>query len=77
MKQKKGGNERYNEKMEERNREHRLHLYHKLLAAVATHRVADRPDRFEPRQRKRRQKKYDRMMKPRNVLKREILKRVA
>jgi hypothetical protein len=55
---------------------HRLHLYHELLDAVATHRVADRPDRFEPRQRKRRQKKYDRMMKPRNVLKREILKGV-
>ena len=35
-----------------------------------------RPDRFEPRQRKRRQKKYDRMMKPRNELKREMLKRV-
>lgn len=55
---------------------HRLHLYQELLDAVATHRVADRPDRFEPRQRKRRQKKYDRMMKPRNVLKHEILKGV-
>lgn len=55
---------------------HRLHLYQKLLDAVATHRVADRPDRFEPRQRKRRQKKYDRMMKPRNELKREMQKGV-
>ena len=55
---------------------HRQSLYDRLLDAVATHRVADRPDRFEPRQRKRRQKKYDRMMKPRNELKREILKRV-
>ena len=55
----------------------RQSLYDQLLDAVATHRVADRPDRFEPRQRKRRQKKYDRMMKPRNVLKREILKRVG
>lgn len=53
---------------------HRLHLYHELLDAVATNRVADRPDRLEPRQRKRRQKKYDRMMKPRNVIKRDILK---
>src|SRR3984885_4248716 len=35
-------------------------LYDQLLDAVATHRVADRPDHFEPRQRKRRQKKYDR-----------------
>lgn len=60
-----------------RNSEHRLHRYHKLLDAVATHRVSNRPDRFEPRQRKRRQKKYDRMMKPRNVLKGEVLKRVV
>jgi hypothetical protein len=36
---------------------HRHNLYQKLLDAVATHRVADRPDRFEPRQRKRRRKK--------------------
>jgi hypothetical protein len=60
----------------DRDRTHRQNLYQKLLDAVATNRVADRPDRFEPRQRKRRQKKYDRMMKPRNELKREILKRV-
>jgi hypothetical protein len=52
----------------------RQRLYDQLLDAVATHRVADRPDRFEPRQRKRRQKKYDRMMKPRNQLKRAMLK---
>lgn len=58
-------------------RTYRLELYQQLLDAVATHRVADRPDRFEPRQRKRRQKKYDRMMKPRNVLKREMLKRLT
>jgi IS4 transposase len=51
----------------------RQSLYQQLLDAVATHRVADRPDRFEPRQRKRRQKKYDRMMKPRHELKRDIL----
>jgi hypothetical protein len=55
---------------------YRRNLYEQLLDAVATHRVADRPDRFEPRQRKRRQKKYDRMMIPRNQLKREMLKRV-
>ena len=60
----------------DRDRSHRRYLYQKLLDAVATHRVADRPDRFEPRQRKRRQKKYDRMMKPRNILKREMLIRV-
>jgi len=50
----------------------RRNLYDQLLDAVATHRVADRPDRFEPRQRKRRQKKYDRMMKPRAELKRRF-----
>ncbi|UUO07868.1 IS4 family transposase [Blastopirellula sp. J2-11] len=55
----------------------RADLYNQLLEALATHRVADRPDRFEPRQRKRRQKKYDRMMKPRNEVKREILKRLG
>lgn len=32
---------------------HRLRLYHYLLDAVATHRVADRPDRYEPRLQKR------------------------
>lgn len=49
-------------------------LYEKLLDAIATHRVADRPNRFEPRLRKRRQKKYDRMMKPRHEIKSNILK---
>jgi len=31
-------------------------LYDRLLAAVASHRVGDRPDRYEPRRRKRRPK---------------------
>ena len=61
----------------ERDSAFRRDLYQQLLDAVATHRVADRPDRFEPRQRKRRQKKYDRMMKPRHELKRDILKRLT
>jgi len=52
----------------------RRNLFEQLLDAIATHRVADRPDRFEPRLRKRRQKKYDRMMKPRHEIKRDILK---
>ncbi len=58
----------------ERKSAHRRSLYQKLLDAIAAHRVADRPDRFEPRQRKRRQKKYDRMMKARHEIKRDILK---
>lgn len=57
----------------ERDAAFRHDLYEQLLAAIATHRVADRPNRFEPRLRKRRQKKYDRMMKPRHEIKRDIL----
>jgi hypothetical protein len=49
-------------------------LYRQLLDAVAQHRVADRPDRVEPRRRKRRPKPYDRLMKPRSEAKRELLK---
>jgi hypothetical protein len=59
-----------------RNSKHRLYLYHQLLDAVVTHRVGDRPDRFEPRLRKRRHKKYFFLMKTRNETKREMLKRV-
>jgi hypothetical protein len=36
-----------------------------LLDAIATHRVGDRPDRFEPRVKKRRPKKYPLMREPR------------
>jgi len=61
----------------ERDVMHRRSLYQQLLDAVATHRVADRPDRFEPRQRKRRQKKYDRMMKPGHELKSDILRELT
>ena len=49
-------------------------IYEQLLDAIATHGVSDRPNRFEPRLRKRRQKKYDRMMKPRHEIKSEMLK---
>ena len=60
----------------DRDRAHRRNLYQQFLDAVATHRVADRPDRFEPRLRKRRPKKYDSMLQPRHVIKRKMLKRV-
>jgi hypothetical protein len=49
-------------------------LYEHLLDAIATHRVADRPDRYEPRRRKRRPKPYDRLMKPRWKAKRDLRK---
>jgi hypothetical protein len=54
--------------------EDRRAVYEELLAAVARHRVADRPDRYEPRRKKRRPKPYDRLMKPRREAKREMLK---
>jgi hypothetical protein len=54
----------------------RILLYQQLLDAIATHRVADRPDRFEPRRKKRRPKPYDRLMKPRQEAKHDILKGV-
>jgi hypothetical protein len=55
----------------------RLRLYHDLLAAVATHRVADRPDRFEPRLKKRRWNHYDWLTRPRAEMKRLMAKRVT
>jgi len=53
----------------------RHHLYQQLLDAIATHRVADRPDRFEPRLRKRRPKHYGFLRKTRTETKREMAKR--
>lgn len=41
-----------------------------LLEAIAAHEVGNRPDRFEPRVRKRRPKKYKLMREPRNNYKR-------
>jgi hypothetical protein len=57
----------------EHDAELRKRLYERLLDAVATHRVAQRPDRFEPRRKKRRPKPYDRLMKPRHEAKRDML----
>jgi hypothetical protein len=54
----------------------RSDLYRQLLDAIASHRVGDRPDRYEPRRKKRRPKPYDRLMKPRHEAKREMLKGV-
>jgi IS4 transposase len=51
----------------------RSHLYRQLLDAIATHRVADRPDRYEPRLRKRRPKHYGFLRKPRRETKHLIL----
>ncbi len=50
----------------------RLALYHELLDAIATHGVADRPDRYEPRARKRHTKNFAYLRKPRAQIKREM-----
>jgi len=51
-------------------------LYHQLLGAIATHRVADRPDRFEPRLKKRRKDDFGWLTTPRDELKRKMAKGV-
>ena len=53
---------------------HRAALYQQILTAMAVHRVADRPDRFEPRMAKRRPKRYDRLTRPRAEIKLRMLK---
>ena len=53
----------------------RLALYKHLLDAVACHRVADRPDRVEPRLRKRRPKHYGFLRKPRGEYQRDYMQR--
>lgn len=56
---------------------HRAALYQQILRAIAVHRVADRPDRFEPRMAKRRPKRYDRLTRPRQEIKRQMIKGVV
>jgi len=51
-------------------------LYDQVLDAIATHRVADRPDRFEPRRKKRRKDHYGWLTTPRAELKRQMANRV-
>lgn len=52
----------------------RTSIYQNLLDAIAVHRVANRPDRFEPPARKRRYKNYPFLMKSRQAAKSDILK---
>jgi hypothetical protein len=54
---------------------HRAAVYGQLLRAVAMHRVADRPDRFEPRMAKRGPRRFDGLTRPRTEVKRRMLKR--
>jgi len=55
----------------------RMNLYQQLLDAIVIHRVADRPDRFEPRLRKRRPKHYGFLRKPRHQTKRDMVNGVS
>ena len=57
----------------ERDSAFRMSLYQQLLEAIATPRVADRPDRIEPRLRKRRPKHYGFLRKPRHETKRDMI----
>lgn len=55
----------------------RVVLYEQLLDAVALHRVANRPDRFEPRYRKPRSKRYAELKLPTHEAKLAILKGIS
>lgn len=57
-----------------RGAEHRQQLYRNLLDAIAAHRVADRPDRFEPRVKKHRRNHYGWLTRPRADVKRDMAK---
>ena len=52
-----------------------LELYHHMLAVIASHGIGNRPDRLEPRQRKRRPKPYDLMTKPRSKARKQEAKK--
>jgi hypothetical protein len=47
-------------------------IYEQVLDAIAQHRVADRPDQYEPQVRKRRPKHYAFLRKPRAEVKRKM-----
>jgi IS4 transposase len=52
-------------------REPLVALYEHLLTAIASHEIGRRPDRLEPRQRKRRPKPYQLMTTPRNYARKQ------
>lgn len=60
----------------EGNAAHRMWLFHELLDAIATHRVADRPNRYEPRTRKRHPKSFAYLQKPRAQIKLDMANRL-
>lgn len=58
----------------QRGRSFRNDLYQQILDSIAQHRVANRPDRFEPRYKKRKYKRFYEMQKPRWEMKIAMLK---
>ena len=60
-----------------RSQQLRDETYQQLLDAIVMHRVANRPDRIEPRKKKRRRMPYDLLTKPRAEAKLDILKGVS
>jgi hypothetical protein len=54
----------------------RLGLYHDLLDAIAVHDVANRPNRYEPRMRKRNIRNFARLSKPRAAIKHAMAQRL-
>ena len=55
----------------------RLRLCHDLLDAIAAHRVGNRPDRYEPRVKKRRRNHYGWLTRPRAEMKRRMAERIT
>jgi hypothetical protein len=53
----------------------RVRVCRHLLDAIAAHRVANRPDRYEPRLKKRRRNYYDWLTRPRAEIRREMARR--
>jgi hypothetical protein len=52
-------------------------LYEALLRTIAANRVADRPNRFEPRMTKKRPSGYESLTKPRKEIKLQMLNRAS
>jgi len=50
-------------------------VYEHMLQAIASHEIANRPNRLEPRQRKRRPKPYHLMTKPRHLARKQEAKK--
>jgi hypothetical protein len=51
-----------------------LEIYRRLLTAIASHQVGDRPGRIEPREKKRRRKNYDILTQPRSLVIKRLMK---